>query len=160
MPQTHRTHEEPPMARRDEPRSHPELLTGAELRDQLRQLPPTRRRELLRSVWRGERVDHQADAALAVSVARRQQRTAQFSWLVVPASTFALWAAAGLSVMVAIVGTVVAGYVATLVLARSVRAERTNRGLAMDDATPSPGVTTRDDGVSRRGRKHLPGERR
>lgn len=152
------------MARRTEPRSGPELLTGAALRDRLRQLPPTYRRDLLRSVRRGEPVSHRADAALAVSVARRQQRSAQYSWLVVPAITFTLWAVVDLPVVVAIVGTVVAGYVATLVLARSVRAERINRGLVQGGGdAPSSGAAAerpvRDGGAASRRQGHLPKRR-
>jgi hypothetical protein len=152
------------MTRRTEPRSGPELLQGAALRERLRRLPATRRRQLLRSVRRGEPVDHRGDAALAVSVARRQQRSAQYSWLVVPAVTFALWAIADLPVAVAIVGTIVAGYVSTLVLARTVRAERVNRGIAQDgDASGStPGTPARpvpDDGGASGRRTHLPKRR-
>lgn len=125
------------MARGSEPHADVELVTGAALRDRLRQLPPDRRQGLLRSVRRGEPVAHRPDAALAVSVARRQQRTAQSTWFVVPLLTFVLWAVAELSVAVVVVATVVAGYVATLVLARSVRAERSNRGhLVRDEGRP------------------------
>jgi hypothetical protein len=150
------------MARSSDPPPNLELLSGAALRERLRRLPAARRRELLRSVWRGDPVTRRADAPLAVSVARRQQRSAQYSWLSVPAVTLVLWAVADLPVVVAIVGTIVAGYVATLVLARAVRAERVNRGLTQDGG-PSPSRNAAaeraapDDGAPGHGRRHLPG---
>ena len=155
--------EEHAMARDPDPRPGPELFRGPALRDRLRALPPDRRQQLLRSIRRGQPVADERDAVLAVSAARRQQRTAQYSWLVVPAITFALWAVGSLPVTVAIIGTIIAGYVATLVLARSVRAERINRGVVQGTGSASGGTsdTTSADAprVTARRRGHLPRRR-
>lgn len=151
------------MARAHEQEQGPEVLSGSELRDRLRGLPSDRRRDLLRSVRRGEPIAARRDVNLAISVARRQQRTAQFSWPVIPVIAFSLWALADLQVVAAIVATIISGYVATLALARAVRAERTNRGLLEEPSPrgavkPSP-PRAGDAGRSRsRPRGHLPGE--
>ena len=151
------------MEHRPEPASPSELPSGTTLRERLAALPQERRRVLVRSVRRGERVADARDAELAVALARRQQRMLQLSWLIVPLGGFLAWLFIDLQPTMLVAATVVAGYLAILSLARVVRAERLNRAVIATGSEQPTGTQTGDAGggpPSGGGTSHLPQRRR
>jgi hypothetical protein len=83
-------------------------------------------------------------AGLAVALARRDQRNAQFGWLVFPLGGLVLVALGQVGATGVIIASVIGAYLSTLTLARAVRAERLNRGLLLDPGgagTPSRPVS-------------------
>lgn len=96
-------------------------------RQQWGRLDPMDRRRIMRAVNRGQALDRRKEAALAVGVARQQQRFWRKVWLAGPLIALLQWNAGWLAVVInAVIGLAVVGGMALFWLRRARRAEQAN----------------------------------
>jgi hypothetical protein len=132
-----------------------QIPEGGDFTEAWRALDRDTKRRIRRAVNRAQPADNRREAALAVAVARGQQRFWRFGWLFGPLLAVMLLAGEPAVALVAngIFAAVVFGVLSLFLIRRARRAERVNREAVAGGKPAEGGRSQRTRRAARRGRR-------